>query len=104
MGLVDEKGSTSFTVVTIISYDLLNAFNISLRFKALDQLWTLAFFSGMSGVTLGLCIGSDLGLEFCRERPFRVLSPCFADPKIHKETNYFNLYLSLCQNIFESIS
>ena len=29
------------------------------------------------------------GIKFDWERPIRVLSPCFGDPKIHKETNYY---------------
>ena len=36
-----------------------------------------------------LCIGSNFGLEFGRERPIRVLSPRFADPKIRQKNNYY---------------
>ena len=35
---------------------------------------------------LVLCIGSNLGLKFGRERPIRVLPPHLADPKIRKQT------------------
>ena len=38
---------------------------------------------------LVLCIGSNMGLKFGRERPIRVLSPCFAHPNIRKETNCY---------------
>ena len=31
-----------------------------------------------------LCIGSNLGLKFGRERPIRVLLPHLAKPKIYK--------------------
>ena len=31
-----------------------------------------------------LCIGSNLGLKFGRERPIRVLLPHLAEPKIYK--------------------
>ena len=33
---------------------------------------------------LVLCIGSNLGLKFGRERPIRVLLPHLAEPKIYK--------------------
>ena len=34
--------------------------------------------------TVVLCIGSNLGLKFGRERPIRVLLPHLAEPKIYK--------------------
>ena len=38
-----------------------------------------------------------MGLKYGRERPIGVLSPCFADPKIGKQTNYF--LLILCERV-----
>ena len=38
-----------------------------------------------SMVLLVLCIGSNLGLKFGRERPIRVLLPRLAKQKIHKQ-------------------
>ena len=37
-----------------------------------------------TGLQLVLCIGSNLGLKFGRERPIRVLLPHLAEPKIYK--------------------
>ena len=34
--------------------------------------------------SVALCIGSNLGLKFGRERPIRVLLPHLAEPKIYK--------------------
>ena len=46
----------------------------------------------MPGVIGVLCIGPNLGLKCGRERPIRVLSPRFTDPKIFRIIIY-NYYL-----------
>ena len=48
-------------------------------------------------------MGSNLGLKFGRERPIRVLSPRFTDPKIPKQIIITNLYLIVCKNKLVSI-
>ena len=47
--------------------------------KSLEAMWVLDL-----AQLLVLCIGSNLGLKFGRERPIRVLLPHLAEPNIYK--------------------
>ena len=62
------------------------------------------FYLPPNGIPIVLCIGSNLGLKFGRERPIRVLSLRFTDPNLGKQIIITNLYLTVCKNTLVSIS
>ena len=66
-------------------------YDVYLMFALITSYWRDS--SGKINITAGapcirewvvLCIGSNLGLKFGRERPIRVLLPHLAEPKIYK--------------------